>query len=321
MSDEELAAFLRNPSGEDRAMTEESASLQEAESLWRSLDAVKDDPRIMAMRSAARARLAANDSADEDVEQADDDASTQNVPRRALATWFAIAACLLLVVGLGSYIWTDRPGVTASQAAQMLANGRAAPRAFRLADGSTVTLDANSRVEVALSADERQLTLQQGRAFFDVSHDANRPFVVTSGMNSVTALGTRFTVSQRNGDPLVMLAQGRVRVSDKIHETELEPGEQLSLDSSRGFAVSKTDTASASQWITGSISFDAQPVSQVLARLNPYLPQPLVLENTADAQVKVSGTFQLGNIKDVSVGLEAMGIAVSQGQAPLADQQ
>ncbi|WP_231634458.1 FecR family protein [Novosphingobium sp. KN65.2] len=317
MSDRELAAFLRDPSGKTRPSGEKPQALQEAEDLWRSLDAVKDDPRILSMRSAARARLAANDGADEE----DDSETEARSPRRTLAHWAPIAACLLLVFGLGSYIWVDRPGVTASQALQVLANGHEAPRAYRLADGSTVTLDAVSRVEVSLSNDARRLTLKQGRAFFDVAHDADRPFIVTSGDSSVTALGTRFMVSQRRDDPIVMLSQGKVRVADSVQTAELIPGEELSRDMSGSYIIAKSDPASVSEWTTGAVSFDAQPVSQVLEKLNPYLSRPLVLDDPADAQAQISGTFQLGNIRDIRIALEAMGIAVTQGQAPLAAQR
>ena len=320
MSDEELAAFLRDASGEARSSGESRQALQEAEDLWNSLDTVRDDPRILAMRSAARARLAANDGA-EDGENMRFGGAKQRSPRPTLAPWAAIAACLLIVVGLGSYIWTDRPGLTASQAVQVLANGREAPRTYRLADGSSVTLDAASRVEVALSDDARRLTLEQGRAFFDVAHDADRPFTVTSGDSSVTALGTRFMVSQQPDDPLVMLAQGKVRVADADQTAELVPGEELSRDAGGSFVIARSDPAGASQWTTGAVSFDAEPVSQVLKKLNPYLARPLVLDNPADTQARVSGTFQLGNDRDIRTGLEAMGIAVTQGQAPEAGQR
>src|SRR5262249_1651311 len=58
-----------------------------------------------------------------------------------------------------------------------------------LADGSSVDLDAETRLTVAMSRGERRVTLADGQAIFDVRHDANRPFVVAAGDRLIRDLG------------------------------------------------------------------------------------------------------------------------------------
>ena len=131
----------------------------------------------------------------------------------------------------GLQVWSTRASYHSQSAVAILQNGQAAPRQFLLADGSEVTLDVDSQVEVSSLGEARRLTLRRGRAFFDVAHDPAHPFIVSVRTRSVTALGTRFAVSDRVGDPLVVLRQGRVRVADEggHQKAELAPDQQLSL--------------------------------------------------------------------------------------------
>lgn len=314
-TDAQLAAFLRARSGEgDDIGLKAEPALAPAEALWAALDGVGDDPRIRAMRSAALGRLAANDAA---AEGSEGDAAASLEKPRGRVKWLALAACLALVSAVGFQVWTARLPYQSQSEVALLENGQMAPRQFRLADGSKVTLDVGSQVEVASLGDMRRLTLRKGRAFFDVAHDPAHPFVVTVGSRSITALGTRFAVSDRSGDPLVLLRQGRVRVADEYgpQSAELAPNQQLSLGRDGHFAITPADAGAESEWTTGQLTFASEKVSRVLDRLNPYLKQPLKLTNPGDASIEISGTFQLGDAPAFEEALRAMGVEVTQSRS------
>ncbi len=69
-------------------------------------------------------------------------------------------------------------------------------RDVTLADGSVVHLDVDSEINVSFSSGHRDITLVNGRALFEVAHDASRPFVVSAGQSHTTALGTHFQVQR-----------------------------------------------------------------------------------------------------------------------------
>ena len=73
-------------------------------------------------------------------------------------------------------------------------NGASAPQQLSLADGSQLTLDADSTVEVDFDANRRTLHLLKGRLMISTGHDPQRPLSVKTPHGSVLALGTRFTV-------------------------------------------------------------------------------------------------------------------------------
>lgn len=86
-------------------------------------------------------------------------------------------------------------------------------RAIKLDDGTLVSLAPNSRIRVDLSSGDRQVTLRQGEAGFDVVHDASRPFRVYAGANLIQDIGTRFSVNRLPSGTVVSVTQGSVQVT------------------------------------------------------------------------------------------------------------
>jgi transmembrane sensor len=96
-------------------------------------------------------------------------ATEQSASRR---TWLKAAACVLLVCG-ASWYFLNRP--------QQFQTKLGEQRSVTLADGSRITLNTASRVEVDLRSDGRRIHLLEGEALFEVAHDPNRPFDVRVG--------------------------------------------------------------------------------------------------------------------------------------------
>ena len=104
---------------------------------------------------------------------------------------FAVAACAaFLALGLAV------PGLlTATYRAE-----HGAGRSVTLADGSRVDLSGGAELRVHILPWRRDATLTQGEAFFDIHHEADRPFLVHSGSISVRVLGTAFNVDRQGAD-------------------------------------------------------------------------------------------------------------------------
>src|SRR6202000_3390292 len=82
----------------------------------------------------------------------------------------------------------------------------------RLADGSRMELNTHTRVHAEVTDKTRMITLDSGEAYFDVVHDARRPFVVYAGNRRITDLGTKFSVYRNGDDVQVTVREGRVKV-------------------------------------------------------------------------------------------------------------
>ena len=210
-------------------------------------------------------------------------------PRRRQWLEWSCAAAVFLMVGLVALQtpWLDRLRAD-------YATGTGEMRRIKLADGSELQLNTDSAVQVRINASERHVRLLRGEAWFAVTKDAARPFVVESGQGQVKVLGTQFSVAQRNDQTRVQVAQGRVEVSSgRGHPVYLEPGRAVEYQDRQLAAVHGFDPAASFAWRQRQLVFRQQPLSDVVDELNRYWPGRTVVLGEALRERQVSGVFEI----------------------------
>jgi transmembrane sensor len=167
----------------------------------------------------------------------------------------------------------------------------------QLADGTRIRLNTNSALKVRFDGRTRRVELLRGQAFFDVAHDASKPFIVTAGAAEVRAVGTRFDV-RRDGDGVkVVLTQGKVLVSERgvsTAPTALAPGQSVRAGGKIG--VSRpvaADTDAATGWTLGHLTFRSTPLPEAVAEINRYSRDKIVLGEDIPAEARVNGVFAI----------------------------
>ena len=123
-------------------------------------------------------------------------------PRRR---FLAVAASALMVALAGGVWWQ-------SARYPLYRTDIGERRSITLADGSTVDLNARSKLRVEFSKNERRVELLDGQALFQVAKDKSRPFIVASGEAAVRAVGTQFDVYRKDSGTTVTVLEGRVAV-------------------------------------------------------------------------------------------------------------
>jgi transmembrane sensor len=211
--------------------------------------------------------------------------------RRLAAAALAVGLVLAIVVtGVGSY----RPQTYVADAG----GGE-----VRLPDGTRVRLDVGARLETDLGWWHRNVRLLQGRAVFDVVHDAWRPFVVDAGAGRITVLGTRFQVDREHGRLAVTLVRGAVRIDapeDRLR-VRLRPDEQASWSASTGrWTQSKVDAQAVTSWTEGFLIFHATPLGQAVAEINRYSQRKMRLADPSLGKLELSGSFRQGDASGVA---------------------
>ena len=173
-------------------------------------------------------------------------------------------------------------------------------RVVALPDGSSVTLNTDTAIELAFSAGKRLIRMSRGQALFEVAKDHARPFVVEAGGRQVTALGTIFSVRMDPGRVKVLLVRGRV-VVDKVdgedssaivRPTILLPGEELVAELGAVQQVMKADISSELLWKDGYIEFHDARLGDAVAEMNRYSDRQIALNDPRIAQMRVSGVFK-----------------------------
>jgi transmembrane sensor len=173
-------------------------------------------------------------------------------------------------------------------------------RTVALPDGSNVTLNALTQVQTEWLPHERRIQLVSGQALFRVAKDASRPFIVTAGDRTVTALGTEFDVNFRADKVQVTLLEGRIAVRGVGHAApqpalELKPNQQLVAIAGQSATVRTVDAARSIGWVNGQVFFTDEALPAAVAQMNDYSSQEIVVGDPSLARYRVNGMFLSGN--------------------------
>lgn len=228
-------------------------------------------------------------------------------PRRAFAM---AAAAAFIVAGSVAYLGFFSLDRTDERVASHLAKEDQSystrtdeVRRIRLPDGSSVTLDTASALAIHFTAAQRTIKLHRGRARFEVTHDALRPFVVLAGGGSITATGTVFDVDVRR-TVRVHLISGSVEVALPVPPSaaarapiKLSHGQFLAFGSGISQTVPTPQPAHTpdSQWMAGMMSFEDVPLADVVAEANRYAKVRIII---ADPQLLTEEMFVELDIRD-----------------------
>ena len=199
----------------------------------------------------------------------------------------AVAACAMLLV------LPDWQGNTADYSSPVGEH-----RQVILSDGSVVELDSGSAIDVQFSADKRQVTLLRGQAFFSVKSQPQRVFQVSAEAITVTVTGTAFAVEVSPDTIDVSVANGSVNVEDQRgHGATLEPlkpGQRISfLRQDQSIQRTSIPVEQIAAWRHWQMLVIDQPVSDVVARLRPYQPGLIVLNDEALGKRRITAALDL----------------------------
>jgi transmembrane sensor len=206
-----------------------------------------------------------------------------------VASGLAAAAAIALAI---------TPFSILAPATQAFATAKGEHRTVRLADGSTIDLNAGSTLSVSLSAHERRVVMSEGEAVFDVARDAARPFLIAVGDRTVRVVGTRFDVRRRGGKLSVAVERGLVEVAPADGAAgrgfRLHPGQRLDhLEGAADVRLSAVDPAQIEGWKVGRLIYRDAPLADVVADLNEQFAKPITLADPTLGEIPVSGVLVL----------------------------
>ncbi len=212
----------------------------------------------------------------------------------------AIAAAGLIAIGLGTWLTVGKHQPTdnaATLAPRMLATGVGVRDSLRLTDGTKVVLGPQSSIKVASGYDlSRRAVEVRGMAYFEVVHNAARPFTVNTSNATVQDVGTKFAVRTDSPDGVgVIVTEGSVSlapVQGVAPAVVLKAGDRGTLTASgkvvthRG-APNDDDMA----WLSGRVVFRETPLPEVASELRRWYGIELQVADPALASRHLTATF------------------------------
>jgi len=276
------------------ADTRHRTAYERLQSVLATLRAASDHPQLRALREVASV------------------AERRAAGRGRFVSWAVAAGIAAMTVTAGIVTWYWLPtsqgvaqgpilaATALNQGAEWLVTGASERRTVSLPDGSSVTLNASTRLETEWLAHERRVWLVAGQALFRVAKDKARPFIVAAGDRTVTALGTAFDVRLEADRVQVTLLEGRVAVrgvgkASQQPMLELKPSQQLVAVDGDVPMVRVVDTVRVSAWAEGEVFFTDEALPAAVAEMNQHSSQQIVVADPALSQYRVNGMFRVGN--------------------------
>jgi len=232
----------------------------------------------------------------------------------------AVAACLLAVIGsIGGLAYNylpkgvvQEPSLVNVRPAQLYQTAVGEISTVVLPDGSLLQLNTDSEVEVLYLEASRHIELLRGEAYFDVAKNPSKPFVVETGSDRVTAIGTAFSVdASQDSATEVIVTEGRVRVdrnganSDlKYGEVYLTPGQKVVVRGNKPEVSVGEDAETLLAWREGMLVFQGESLAEVVKEIDRYTPLSFKLLDQDIASISVGGFFKAGDLDQLLLVLE-----------------
>lgn len=225
-------------------------------------------------------------------------AAAPSAPARTAPWWrrarTLAAASVLLAAGLAYATLVDRvpKARPSTNDRNTYVTGAGERSDLLLADGTRVRLAPGSQVRVAADFGiARRDVYLDGEGYFEVVHDASRPFTVYAGNTSVRDIGTAFSVRSYAADSAVqvVVSQGEVAVAGV---GRLRAGDMGRVSSTGEATVERAvDVESHLSWTTGRLIYDDAPLGDVIADLRRWYAADVELADTSAAHLPFTGTL------------------------------
>lgn len=219
-----------------------------------------------------------------------------------------IAAVLIVAIGIGFiYVLLHQKSVTETFVEITTLQGE--KKEVVLPDSSHIWLNSLSKLsyESTFAAKERKVYLE-GEAYFEVSKNPSRPFVIEAGNSITRVLGTAFNLRARKDESMVIVTvtEGKVAFTGKQtpEPIKLIPGDKGILKGSNQLEKTENEDPNFLAWKTGKLIFRNTPLTQVASTLTDFYGRSIKVEDAGKAGIPFTSTFDHQSLKDVITIME-----------------
>ena len=170
-------------------------------------------------------------------------------------------------------------------------------RELTLADGSHITLNTATAIDVRFDSQQRRVHLREGEILVQTAQDASRPFLVSTRQGRMQALGTRFTVRELSARTHLAVLEGAVQVvlADNRQTAPIivNAGQSTEFSAQQFGALTATDR-NVGAWTQGMLMADNMRLADFVAELTRYR-HGFVRYDPAIADLRISGAFPISD--------------------------
>ena len=230
---------------------------------------------------------------------------------RKFGNWIKYAAIAILAIGLSctAYIIGYQESSAPVEVALIeKSNAKGRKTTFNLPDGTIVKLNSSSRLQFPKYFDEdKREVILEGEAFFDVTKNKEKPFIIKSGKITITVLGTSFNVNAYpDSDQIqVSVVTGKVKVESDGKKTDVEtvfldPNKKAIYEKANGSLTTSSFLIEEDlAWKRGVVIFKNADADDVIQKLEEWYGVKIEIENKSSKKWDLSAKFENENLEHV----------------------
>lgn len=214
------------------------------------------------------------------------------------------AAAIIILVSIGFFSTKVYQRISSKNLTYTYAELNEQGKEVVFPDGSTVVLNSDSKISYpkAFASNERRVTLE-GEAFFDVTKNPEKPFIIELKDAEVRVLGTSFNVNTNlpGNNVEVFVKTGLVQLSRKKDGDEkilINPGD-VGLLTKNSLAKSKNQNENIISWKTKEIIFRENNLTDVINTLNNVYKTNITCDDEMVLNLRYTSTFRNQEIDSI----------------------
>lgn len=220
---------------------------------------------------------------------------------------YAAIALLVIMSALSAYLFMDNRQMSALTAGQITVKTADGERTtVTLPDGTTVRLNSKSQLDYQqdFGLKDRQVALN-GEGFFDVTHNAEKTFIVNTHFIKVQVLGTKFNLyTYENKDQVEMsLVKGHVKVSTNqipYQTADVQPNQKIVFEKKTGkMQLVETNNQLETAWMSHDLVFHSEPLRVVLDCVGRKFGVNIKADKAFNMNDTYTGMFDETNIREI----------------------
>lgn len=212
-------------------------------------------------------------------------------------SWFKklveMAAVVAITIGITVFYqqYSKRDELLAMQKIMVPAGQRIS---LELSDGTIVWLNSRTQIEypASFTGNNRKVKLD-GEAYFEVTKDTHKPFVVETAKGNIEVLGTKFNIEAYSEDNtfVTALMEGSVKVTRGKMQYMLHPNQLAYLKNGK-MNIAPIEDSNLYRWREGLICFRDESFANIVKKFEKYYGVEIRIENSAAASYRCTGKFR-----------------------------
>ena len=177
-------------------------------------------------------------------------------------------------------------------------------KSVELPDGSRIYLNTDAQISYPkrFGNKSREIRLD-GEAFFEVTPDKEKPFLIYIGESRIKVLGTSFNVKSKNNDQSVevYVSTGIVELADRnnLDNRVLINSGDIGIIENNLINLVKAGNANPIAWKTGTMTFVDTPIQDVISLLNNVYDVNISVKGSGVDTIKINGSYQGDPLDDI----------------------